>query len=217
MSDSNGAQEGDVNVLATYEHRFRFLGYGSLKSPLWFIGIEEGLPKGKSLTSKEPCKHSTLVLPTGLHCYDPHLPVAEGVESSVWRICREVAKQAGSEGHYFMSNMAPLPRNAMAMRHPDLDEDAYRKQIIDQRIPTLAALIQKFLPRAVVFHGRSAWKQYRVREKFGITLSEDRIQSCQEGRLVFTNFFSRRYGLFGPQDQQSLVNLLTDWNVATGE
>src|SRR3546814_4772842 len=78
-----------------------------------------------------------------------------------------------------------------------VDQAQYRQRVIEERVPALKRLIDHYRPRAVIFHGKAGWRDYGVREVFGVTLDDRRIADYPEHGLIFTNFFSRRFEIGG--------------------
>ena len=131
---------GEQGMLGYVDHRFRFFGYGDPGSRLWMVGIEEG---GVQDSAAGECRHRQVELHARTWCHDPCLPVAEGGrETSVWRIAREIAKQAGLESGYFLSNVAPLARPRLSEELQGVDRAQYRQRVIEERVPALKRLIE---------------------------------------------------------------------------
>lgn len=185
------------------EYLFRFIGYGDLKSPLWFVGIEEAGAQGKPPRCKE---HVCLLLPSGSYRYDPKLPKTN--EARLWRKYQTISERAGNGSNFFMSNMAPLARSGINEKLIGIDFASYRNQVRQRRIPALRELIEQFRPRAVIFHGSTAWRDYRVRESFGVDVQEERVQCYPEHRLLFTCFLTQG---FSNHDQDRVVGILIRW------
>lgn len=182
-------------------YRLQFLGYGDPRSRVWFVGIEEG----GNFTETHRATHAGLQVGDLQLTCDPSLPVATGRESSVWRICRHLAQVAGVGSGYFLSNMAPFPRPSLSTPVAGIEPGAYVKLVREARIPLLGAAIQEFQPAAVVFHGRTAWRSYLVREHFGLQPKEGRVLAYTEQGLAFAPFFTRRHGILSSNDQDDLV------------
>ncbi len=187
-----------------HTYRLQFLGYGDPRSRVWFVGIEEG---GNS-NETQPATHQDLQIGDLQFTYDPTLPVATARESSVWRISRQLAQAADVGCGYFLSNMAPFPRPSIRTALAGLKADVYTQLVREVRIPLLGAAIQELRPAAVVFHGKSAWRSYRVREHFGLPPKEGRVLTYPELGLAFAPFFSRRHGILSTCDQEELVSFI---------
>ena len=182
-------------------YRLQFLGYGDPRSRVWFVGIEEG----GNFTETHRATHEGLQVGDLQLTYDPTLPGATGRESSVWRISRHLAQAAGVGSGYFLSNMAPFPRPSILTPLAGIEAGAYLQLVREARIPLLRAAIQVFQPAAVVFHGKSAWRGYRVREHFGLAPKDGRVLAYLEQGLAFAPFFSRRHGILSTSDQEELA------------
>lgn len=188
------------------DYLFRFFGYGNPESPLWFIGIEEGGASGGMPASGS---HASVTLPSGAYYFDPKLPSeCEAMKSPLWVKYRNISMRAGNGSNYFMSNMAPLARPSIKDVLPSVSWAAYRQLVANERIPALKALIRHFQPRAVLFHGTTAWRAYGVRETFGLQPLTGQMQAYQNERILFTRFLLRG---FANKDRDSAVQTLKDW------
>ncbi len=183
------------------EYRLNFFGYGNPASLLWFVGIEEG----GSVDANEICMDHPKIPGTDF-IHDPALPKES---SPVWNSYRKIASGLAVDGAYFMTNLAPFARPQMSVDLRVMDKAEYRNLVEDRRVPALKALIERFRPRAVVFHGKGAWQQYRVREAFGLPLKSERIQAYPEQRLVFAPFLGQRGCT--PADKEILKAILDPW------
>ena len=186
---------------------FRFLGYGNPASPLWFVGIEEGGEQGQLPVRGA---HRPIELPSGRYFHDPKLPTipSDARPWRIWRKYRDIAERAGTGSNYFISNMAPLGRPSTNVKLMGVDGASYRDRVRRERIPALRELAGQFQPRAIVFHGSGAWRDYQVRESFGVYLQKGQIQFCDEQRLLFTPFLTQ--GLSNA-DQDRVVEILKGW------
>jgi hypothetical protein len=182
------------------DYRLNFLGYGDPQSRLWFVGIEEGGSLDSNLQIHDHPK-----IPGTNYMHDPELPIES---ARVWDRYRDIATHVGAGSAYFMSNMAPFARPQEHISLGSMNESQYRDLVIHQRIPALRQLIDRFQPRAVLFHGKGAWQRYQVRELFGLTPKTGRVQDYPVRRLVFTNFLTRG---FNKTDQEVVEALLRDW------
>lgn len=186
-------------------YRLQFLGYGDPASPVWFVGIEEG----GAWREAQPETHRALHLDGRRASYDPSLPVADGRESSVWRISRQLAQAAGAGTGYFLANMAPFPRPSLASRLDGIDAGDYVRLVREVRVPWLIGWLGALRPAAVVFHGKAAWRGYRVRESLGLPVGDARVQLHPDQGLAFAPFFSRRLGILTSADIEALTGFLT--------
>jgi hypothetical protein len=183
------------------EYRLNFFGYGNPASLLWFVGIEEG----GSVDSNE-IRMDHPKIPGSNFTHDPELPEES---SPVWNSYRKLASALGVDGAYFMSNLAPFARPQMSVGLDFMTGPQYQRLVKNFRVPYLNLLIERFRPRAVVFHGKGAWQQYRVREAFGLPLKNERIQAYPEQRLVFAPFLGQRGCT--PSDKEALRTILDPW------
>lgn len=186
---------------------FRFFGYGNPESPLWFIGIEEG---GASGGMPAAGSHSSVNLPSGIYYFDPKLPCeSETAKSPLWAKYRNISARAGNGVNYFMSNMAPLARPSIKDVLPgNVSWPAYRQLVAQERIPALRSLIQHFQPRAVLVHGKAAWRGYGVRETFGLQTLSGELHAYPNERLLLTPFLLRG---FSNANRDRAVELLSGW------
>ena len=178
------------------DYRFRFLGYGNLQAPLWFVGIEEG----GSLESNQV--HEQTPVPGMDAVYCPQLPTGT---APLWSRYRNIAAAARAPD-YFMSNMGAIAKPAERSRL-QIPAGEYVGRVRARRIPLLRELVETFQPRAVVFHGMHAWKRYGVREAFGLVPQEGRVQPYPRERLLFTPFVGRLGGV----ERQEVLAFLEAW------
>lgn len=183
------------------EYRLNFFGYGNPASLLWFVGIEEG----GSVDSNE-IRMDHPKIPGTDFMHDPELPDGS---SPVWNSYRKIASALGVDGAYFMTNLAPFARPQISVDLGPMGGPGYRNMVEKLRVPALKQLIERFSPRAVVFHGKGAWQQYHVREAFGLPLKSERIQAYPEQRLVFAPFLGQRGCT--PADKEILRATLEPW------
>lgn len=178
------------------DYRFRFLGYGNLKAPLWFIGIEEGGPVESNRV------HEQTQVPGMDAIYWPQLPTES---APLWSRYRNIAA-AATAPDYFMSNMGAIakPTERSRLHIPAVE---YVERVRTRRIPLLKELVETFRPRAVIFHGMHAWKRYGVREAFGLVPQQGRVQPYPRERLLFTPFIGRLGGV----ERENVVALLGAW------
>lgn len=196
-----------IDTLSTEQtYRLGFLGYGNPASRVWFVGMEEGGEWGV----EQADAHQMLQLGDVSATYDPVLPVAETRESSVWRISRQLAQAVGAGDDYFLSNMAPFPRPSLRSPLPGIDGTAYTRLVSKVRIPWLIALLRELRPAAVVFHGKSAWQRYGVRESIGLPVQQGRVLLYPDHGLAFAPFFTRRHGILSASDIGALTGFLRD-------
>lgn len=192
------------------EYLFRFFGYGDPKSPVWFIGIEEG---GEQGVGPKPEGHATVQLEGESFHYDPKLPSHPG--SPVWSVARELAAAAGVPGRYFLSNMAPFARPRESDALNDIVPSEYHTRVRTERIPALLRLARHLGAKALVFHGKGAWRRYDVQTAAGLTLSErtpagSRVLAFARERVVLSGSFSRGTA-FTRADREAAASVLHEW------
>ena len=108
-----------------------------------------------------------------------------------------------------MSNMAPLARPSIKNVLPGKASwPAYRQLVAQERIPALKLLIKHFQPRVVLFHGKAAWRDYGVRETFGLQTRLGELHVYPNERLLLTPFLTRG---FSNLNRDRVVELLGDW------
>jgi hypothetical protein len=185
-------------------YRLGFLGYGNPASRVWFVGMEEGGEWGVA----QPSAHQVLHMGDVSATYDPVLPVAETRESSVWRISRQLAQAVGAGDDYFLSNMAPFPRPSLRSPLPGIHPVTYDSLVREVRIPWLITLLRGLRPAAAVFHGKSAWRRYGVRESIGLPVQQGHLLLYPAEGLAFAPFFTRRHGILSEADIGALTGFL---------
>lgn len=188
-----------------YEYRFRFLGYGSPESPLWFVGIEEG---GDMKDPPARKAHKKFELGSDTYFRDPGLPSVD--RKPVWRKYQDISCNAGNGNSYFISNVAPLARINIKKSLDLVDYKVYTKRVKDERVSALRKLVEKYHPRAVIFHGVNGWRNYRVMEAFGLISQGQRVNSYSTHHFMFTGFLSRGQW-FSREDQNTVIDTLKSW------
>lgn len=181
------------------DYRFNFFGYGDLASPLWFIGIEEGGDLHSNAVFDSP------KIPGTHYFYDPNMPTKA---AQLWGVYRNIARAVGASS-YFMSNMGAIAKPTDAGDRSMLPGD-YTALVRQGRIPVLRQLIERYRPRAVVFHGKGAWTRYAVREAFELDLRPGSFHAYAEERLLFTPFLQRLRRADRAKLEAALRALLSD-------
>ncbi|MCL2523617.1 MAG: hypothetical protein FWF20_08170 [Betaproteobacteria bacterium] len=126
------------------EFQYQWLGYGNIKSDLWFIGIEPG-GENKGYNGKGCSKY---LLENGSSFYlGDSLPASD--QSEVFRRCEEVAESAGYGRNYFLSNMSPIASRGVD-NHAETDGRLKSYQNL------LYQAYKQYRPQAVVFHGKGS-------------------------------------------------------------
>jgi len=152
-----------MEMLGIPEKMYRWLGYGDIHSPLWFIGIEPG---GDLKGYEKINELDDNPLGNNLYCLDPNLP-SNSKSTKVWDNCKYIAEKVGIN-HYFLSNMSPIPHSSLQVnQQADLEKlESY------QNLLYLAYQAQKTKP-IVIFHGKGVrgsrgFYKYKFHEKFNL-------------------------------------------------
>lgn len=181
-------QDGDIELF------FRFMGYGPIQTAkVWFIGIEPG---GESHAFVKDQDRITVNGEELL--YDASIPTPVGAEreTRVWACSRQMAAALGVSDAFFMSNMAPLPRPSEANRHEGISGAEYTEKVACEYIPRLCAALNECAPKAVIFHGKGAFRAYGVGKAFGLdhTVKPEithGLEIYEDRRIVVCGNFSR--------------------------
>lgn len=193
-------QQSDV------DYHFRFLGYGQPQQPLWFVGIEPG---GDAGAKPQPDAYSS----DGENLYHRELPERGGPESSpLWTKYARLSELLHNGENYFISNIAPLPRRNVNSALQGIDTwNNYRRRVMSERLPMIWRALNKYRPRAVVIHGKSAWNGYDVQRQWGLEPLTDRLNFHESNRLLFCNFLLRG---FTNNDRDVAAPRLQQWLAA---
>lgn len=217
---------------------FKFLGYGSLHAPVWFVGIEPGgdPQEGGPTEQVEKAKLGQ----DNVH-WDP-LPQEEAPKGKAftlaWRRPVEIVNQLwGRSGsaqenwkwawrNLMAANVAPLPRRKLGDELLGVDEARYLQRVCSERVPMLLRLLSD-LPslRVMVFHGKAAWSLYGVEAALAqgqgrwTTVSgapQMRVWEQANKRLVLTNSMTW-YRHFTHADRDALAAQLQVWRDRDGD
>ena len=193
---------------------FRFIGYGNPASWLWFVGIEEGGNQAQG--GPQSKDHDDFMMGTDRVTYDPDTPLGENL---VWTTAKDLAAQVGHIDHpepYFLSNIAPLPRNHLYVQHVGLDFREYRDRVIHERVGRLKKLHSSTPSNAMLFHGAAAWRTYQVLNCFGLSAEDCSGETrglliFEKERLIFTSTFSWGERWFKREQRKRVVETLKKW------
>ena len=190
---------------------FRFIGYGNPANWLWFVGIEEGGNQAKG--GPQSKGHDDFMMGNDRVTYDPNTPQGENL---VWKTAKYVAEQVGQIGppaSYFMSNIAPLPRQHVSVLHEGLNFQKYKERVIQERVGRLKNVHSSSPSNAMLFHGAAAWRTYQVLNRFGLSAKDDRsgVLIFDKERLIFTSTFSWGERWFKREQRQRVIETLKKW------
>lgn len=195
---------------------FSFIGYGDPKAPVWFIGIEEG---GDQDSIGPDTSHEAWTFGKETLTHDG-LPEGHNL---VWDTARELMEQASAPGTpaaYFLSNIAPVPRRNISVQHHGLDQAAYKKRVITERVGRLRRIAESPDAPIMVFHGVAAWRGYRVLQQF--ELDEREVRSRNTGvpqglmvvdrpRMILCPTFSWGRRHFADEQRLDVIKRLREW------
>lgn len=180
-------------------HLLRFIGYGSLSAPYWFLGMEEGGGGNDNLRTRlefqtvEDCKaaHQKLGI-TRFHGDRPRIQSTwgkmarimlslGGEEPTRQAIRRYQADQLGrSHGQTLLAELMPIPKPGLrqwpyevVMPQFRTREDYYQK-VMPSRIKLLQYLFETHQPQLVIAYGKKFWSEFKQ------VLPADKF-TCEEG------------------------------------
>lgn len=193
---------------------FRFIGYGDPNSWLWFIGIEEG---GERISDAPSEGHAQFVIDQECVNYDPNLPPAR--DNQVWSTALELARYANlrdEPAQYFISNIAPLPRQNVRKNHDGVNAKEFRSRVIHERVGRLLGHHKKNAANAMLFHGKEGWRTYKVIEQFGLVLKDGfdpdtRLVVFDRQKLIFAPTFSWGARHFNEEQREAVKHYLKKW------
>jgi hypothetical protein len=171
---------------AELAHLLRFIGYGRLNAPIWFLGVEEAGGSEDNIRTRlnfEPVLDLAAAnRRLGFTKLDGERPVIQrtwrgmccimlrlsGHATDTEGIRRYQADRLGrSSGDTLLLELMPLPMRAdddwgyetLIPRYAS--REAYYAAVKPQRIDAIKNLIAQYLPRVVVAYGKSCWDEYK--------------------------------------------------------
>lgn len=184
---------------------FRVLGYGNPEAKVWFAGIEPGVDKGKEAAAS-PSGLKEFRVGAGSWLYDK-APDGGSRRSRAWTAPAQIVsnvygpKSYEASWQYMMTaNIAPLPRSSLNDRLPgEVDANAYRRKVMEDRIPRFLELLHTQAVRVLVIHGVTARREYELRTRLELVDEEQIIDSIKpmtayrirKTTVVLTNSFTR--------------------------
>lgn len=192
---------------------FRFLGYGPIQiAKVWFVGIEPGGERKAFVNDQDGIRLKGEDL-----LYDSSIPTpARGErETRVWKCSRVMAEALGVSDAYFMGNMAPLPRPSESAVHDGVSGAEYATKVTSEYIPRLCAAIESCSPKAVVFHGKGAFRSYGVAKALGLDRAiKPKIihgfEIYEDRKVIVCGNFSRGSN-FSNSQMSLMTEKLRDW------
>lgn len=193
------------------DYLFRFFGYGDPSSRLWFIGIEEGGAEGAA-----PVTQGHIPFEVDGMRFHRDGEVQTDNKNGVWRTYKQIAQESGLGLNYFMSNIAPLARKSVSTELTTVGAKDYAVRVRTERVANLKRLVEHFAPAVVVFHGKTAWRDYGVQEAFGLQRipalpGAPRVLAYPDAGIMLTNFFTTRYGSFSTSDREHVIRYTRQW------
>lgn len=214
----------------------KFQGYGNLKGPVWFLGIEEKLPD-KSNRNRELKKRLL---------FDPLMDLAKAqkilgreipnAKTKTWNWMSKFAlgllhpaydwkdtattrfyksEHLGrSNGETFLTELFPLPARS-SKTTPYLEKyrkrEDYERQVLPIRIQWLKSALKRYKPRYVIVYGASSKYRRLVIENLGDHLVKEarcgKLYLYKTTKILLFSFFTR--GLSHNQ-ASTAIRLLND-------
>jgi len=192
---------------------FRFLGYGPIKTAkVWFVGIEPGGVRNAFVNEQDGISLNGEDL-----LYDASIPTPAQAEreTRVWTCSRAMAEALGVNDAYFMSNMAPLPRPSEGAVHEGVSSAEYATKVTSEYIPRLCAAIESCSPKAVIFHGKGAFRSYGIAKALGLDRAAkpqitNGFEIYEDRKIIVCGNFSRGSN-FSNAQMSSMTEKLRDW------
>lgn len=172
------------------EHIESFIGYGNLKAPVWWLGMEEGMAKNDDPESNLRARLQNREVEDLYHVLkrDGVTKYHEGnrvAQPTWWPMCEVMlsiankqtgidskrAYQAEQLGRHndetLLVELMPIPKPALSSwgyEHliPQYQSrDHYYRSVMPRRITMIGNLIEKHRPGLVVAYGKAYWDHYR--------------------------------------------------------
>ncbi len=202
------------------ERLLRFIGYGRLDAPIWFLGMEEGGGGEERLSIQSKFNqiedlrdaHRKLDIREWHEGRRKLQPQWNKMSEFMLRVeghsgpTREErrayqAEHLGrSHGNSLLLELLPLPKPNVkswdySLSFPEyVDVAAYRNAIVPQRIALISILVAKHKPRIIVAYGKEYWGYYR-QIMSAVEFSERSgfsVGSMGETTMILTHFLSRK-------------------------
>lgn len=167
-------------------HLLKFVGYGSLTAPVWFLGMEEGgggednLRKRLKFDVVEDCKeaHAQLGI-TRFHGDRPriqrtwrsmcYIMLSLNYQKPTTAAIRDYqAKKLGqTDGDTLLVELMPIPKPRVSNWEYETiipqysSRDNYYQSVLPQRMELLQTLISTHGPQVVIGYGKSFWEEYQ--------------------------------------------------------
>ena len=142
-----------------------------------------------------------------------------GQKNKVWDTARDIARHLGIDhdpAGYFLSNIAPLPRQNVGIAHSGIDEETFRSRVLDERVGRLVDHHGSHPDNAMIFHGKAAWRGYKVLHAFGLREqdgwdADSQLVIFDKERLIFTPTFSWGGRHFSQRQREAVTRRLSKW------
>jgi len=164
----------------------KFIGYGSLSAPVWFLGMEEGgggednLRQRLAFEAVEDCKkaHANLGI-TRFHGDRPriqrtwrsmcYIMLSLGGQEPTTAAIRDyqATKLGRSNGETLLAELMPIPKPRVSTWEyqsviPQYSSrDDYYQSVLPQRTELLRGLITTHCPSVVIAYGKRFWQEYQ--------------------------------------------------------
>lgn len=204
---------------AELEHLLDFVGYGSLESDVWFLGMEEAgggeaniRTRLKFQTVEDNANAHKLLGISKLHwgkrviqrtwrgmCYI--MLRLENKEPSRENIRNYQAEQLGRiQGNTLLTELMPIPKPKVSRwGYENLipqfsSRDEYYQQIKPRRVDYLRQLIQEHCPPVVIGYGKAFWPSYKELFPYHAFEKEEVFEVAinQETLVILTGHFTAR-------------------------
>lgn len=167
-------------------HLLKFIGYGSISAPVWFLGMEEGgggeenLRKRLTFEAIEDCKQAHAKL--GITHFHGDHPRIQRTWRSMCYIMLSLSNQAPTKsaireyqsaklgranGDTLLIELMPIPKPRVSNWEYEkllpqyASRDDYYQSVLPQRTRLLKKLITNHHPQTVIGYGKRFWKEYQ--------------------------------------------------------
>lgn len=200
------------------DYFFRFMGYGPLlTAKVWFIGIEEGGEMRKPLEGEEP--FDKIEIDGEVLNYEGNSNLSSFMGrpkkeiSPVWEVGYAIARdlELDDTKYVFIGNMAPFARTKEIAEHKFGTPADYNERVKKKYIERRYRLWKRLRPKAVVFHGAGAFRDYGVAEVFGLKSPQQDpagLNVYELQKIIQTKSFSRAFPI---KADQAIVARIREW------